>query len=243
MGQVISVVSGKGGTGKSTFSAGLSYAFAERGNRVLLVDMDIGLRCLDIILSVEDKVVFDIGDVVDGMCKLRDALTPHSYYNELYLLCSPINVAKKFDFKKLIEIIIREKENFDYIILDLPAGVGISVMMSKEVADLVCYITTPDAVSVRDTQRISEILVSAKSGIETKLIINRVSRKTMSVGRYDNIDQIMDMVGVQLIGVIREDPKIIGNINDRKKTEVVKVFDSIANRIVGENIDLIVNYI
>ncbi len=131
MGKVISVVSGKGGTGKSTFSAGLSLSFAREGHNVLLVDLDIGLRSLDIMLGVEHKVVFDIGDVLDKKCKIDDAIVKHKTYTGLRLLCSPSNISKSFHIPSVIELIERIKKDYDYIILDLPAGLGLSIMMSK----------------------------------------------------------------------------------------------------------------
>lgn len=244
MAKVISVVSGKGGTGKSTFSAGLSLSLAREGKNVLLIDLDIGLRSLDIMLGVEHKVVFDIGDILDNKCKVDAAIVKHKVYSCLKLLCSPVNISKPFHVPSVIELIERIKKDYDYIILDLPAGLGLSIMMSKALADLVCVITTPDIVTIRDSRKVCDV-ISESCKADFKVVINRVSKTTMKTSKIKDLDEIIDAVAAPLLGVLAEDEWIMntfGHNNDSKKASIQteKAFEAMAKRIEGKYIPLVI---
>lgn len=244
MAKIIAVVSGKGGTGKSTISAGLGLSLAKMQHSVLMVDLDIGLRSLDILLGLENKIIFDIGDVIEKKCKLQDAIAKHKVYSALRLLCAPINVSKSFTVSKVIELVDSLKNEYDYIILDLPAGLGLSVIVAEALADLVCIVTLPDIVTLRDSQKICDELIQNPDQ-ECKLIVNRVSKTALKTSGVADLDEVMDMVGAQLLGVIREDEWILSHLGLSETTkkisnETQRVFNAIAKRITGEYTPLIV---
>lgn len=247
MAKVISVVSGKGGTGKSTFSSGLSQAMAKKGHTVLLIDLDIGLRSLDLMLGMENKIVFDIGDILERKCKIEAALTKHKIYSGLRLLCAPNSIEKSFDVVKVIDLIQLQKKAYDYIILDLPAGLGLSVMMSKALADLICIVTTPDPVTVRDAQKVCDTLASC-CDIPFKIIINHINKTTMKTSGLTDLDQLLDTVGAPLLGVLKEDKWIMNpfGFNEhipKATSETQKVFEAIADRIEDKYVPLIIHTI
>ncbi|WMJ21861.1 P-loop NTPase [Paludicola sp. MB14-C6] len=244
MAKIISVVSGKGGTGKSTVSAGLGLSLAKMQYSVLMVDLDIGLRSLDILLGLENKIVFDIGDIIENKCKMSDAITKHKTYSALCLLCAPMSITKSFTVSKVIELIDSLKKEYDYIILDLPAGLGLSVIVAEALTDLLCIVTSPDVVTLRDSRKICDVL-SQNSDQECKVIINRVSKTALKTSDVKDLDEVMDMVGAPLLGVVREDQWIVSNLgltnNPKKATnEMQKTFHAIAKRITGEYVPLVV---
>lgn len=247
MGKIICAVSGKGGTGKSTFSCGVALALAKKGCNVLLVDMDLGLRSLDIMLGVENKVVFDIGDILDEKCKFENAIVKHRVYSCLKLLCSPINITKPFHIPSVIDLIQKHKREFDYIILDLPAGLGLSVIMAKSLADLVCVITTPDIVTVRDARKICDV-ISENCKTEYKVVINKVSKKALRTSNLTDLDQVLEDVAAPLLGVLSDDEWIInvfGHNGHQKKSSLQtdKAFEAIAKRIEGKYVPLVIKAI
>ncbi len=244
MGKLVSVVSGKGGTGKSTFSAGISISLAKSGKSVLLVDLDIGLRSLDIMLGLENNVVFDIGDILDDNCKIDDAMVSHQAYPSLKLLCSPLNITKSFVIPKIIELINSQKKKFDYIILDLPAGLGLSVIMAKALADLICVVTTPDAVTIRDTRKVCDV-IDSNCDKELKLVINRVSKTAIKLSGLSDLDEILDTVGAPLLGILKEDEWInnsfaIRKVSKSSATQTHLAFDAMAQRIGGKYVPLVI---
>lgn len=241
--KIIGIVSGKGGTGKSTISAAIGYSYAKSGSNVLLCDLDIGLRSLDILLGIENRVVYDLGDVLDKRIKWRDACAKHKSYSGLHLLSSPISVTKNFDVFKTIEIIKKAKKDYDYIILDLPAGLGLSVIMTKEICDAVCIVSTPDAVTIRDSRKICDE-IAFSSSVPMHLIINHVSKSSIITSGIENLDAIIDAVGVPLIAVIKEDEWIKSYFStDPIKScakETKLVFDALVKRLEGEYIPIII---
>jgi len=242
MAKIVSVVSGKGGTGKSTFSAGIALSFAKLSSTILVVDLDIGLRSLDLLLGLENRVVFDIGDILDGKCKVDSAIVKHKVFSSLKLLCSPQSISKTFVVSGIIDIIRQQENYYDYIILDLPAGLGLSVMVSAELADLVCVVTTPDNVTIRDTRKVCDV-ISANSDKEIRLVINNVSKISLKTSGLKDLDELMDLAGIPLIGVIKEDKWInkklgFGTEAVVPANEMQDVFMAISKRISGEYIPL-----
>lgn len=243
MAKIIAVVSGKGGTGKSTISAGLAKAIATMGKSVLAVDLDIGLRALDIMLELQDKVVFDIGDIIDGKCSPKEAVVAHPAKRKLHLLCSPVNVSKSFNIPRIVDLIKSLSESYDYIILDLPAGLGLSVIMSREVADVVAIIATPDMVTLRDTQKIGSI-IEANCSTPCRLVVNRVCKLSMQTSGIDDIDQMIDTIGAQLMAIVPEDEWI--NVPEDKKPQkrngppTDEVFAAMAERVNGQYVPLVI---
>ena len=247
MPKIISVISGKGGTGKSTISGGIAVSLAKTYKKVLLIDLDIGLRALDIMLGLENSVVFDIGDVFLGNCDIKTAMTTYTSHSSLKLLCSPSSIGTEFDINALIQLIKADKDNFDYIILDLPAGLGLSVILTKALADMSLIVTTTDTVTIRDSRKVCDV-ISKDCKVPLKLVINKVSKLSIKTGGITDLDEIMDTIGVPLIGVLKED-KWIGTFlsctaNEKKINAHTKnAFNAIAKRIEGEYVPLVVQSI
>lgn len=238
MAKIIAVVSGKGGTGKSTVSASLSLSLAALGCRVLAVDLDAGLRSLDLLLNLQDRVVFDLGDVLAGRCALADAAVPHGRYAGLKLLCAQADPSASLDTPETAELLRRAAEGFDYVILDLPAGLSLSVRLARELADLAALVTVPDRVTVRDTKRTADALLEGCRK-PCRLIINKVSRDTMIAGGLKDLDELLDEVGLQLFGVIPFDPFI--NAHGKGRAALTqRVFDAMAQRVTGRYVPILI---
>lgn len=242
MAKIISVVSGKGGTGKSTLSAALSKSLAARNRKVLAIDLDIGLRSLDILLSLENKIVFDYGDILDNKCTINAAIVQHDEIKTLFLLSSPNVVSKSFSIQGLISLVKSLSSSFDFILLDMPAGLGISVIMARELADLNLIVTVPDATTLRDTRKISDA-ISNNSSCPSRLVINRVSKNLLLSNGIDDLDEIIDNIGIPLLGVIPEDDFINSTSPNKKRAKqsimTANIFDAISERINGHYVPLI----
>ncbi len=245
MAKIIAVVSGKGGTGKSTVSASLALALAASGSSVLAADLDIGLRSMDILLELENKIVFDIGDVLEKKCAVEDAMAAHSRYDRLKLLCAPVSMTKSFYIPSVTALLRKASSSFDYMILDLPAGLGLSVILARELADLVAVVTVPDIITMRDTRKTVDVILS-NCKKPCRLIINKVCRETMTAGGVRDLDEVMDEVGIQLFGVVPWDPYINSRFTSLKGKEsrgalTERVFAAMAERVNGRYVPILVN--
>lgn len=237
MGKVLGITSGKGGVGKSTFSIGLAWAFCKLGQRVLLVDMDEGLRCLDLMLGVDKNVVFDLADVLMGK-EIEDAINSCEYINGLYLIPAPANVGMidAFLFVKFIEKVV---DMFDIVIFDFPAGINLALYASLPKEALFLTVAVPDQVSIRDAAAVSAEL--EKMSIKSRLIINRFIYKQCLKYDFKNIDNIIDTAALRLIGIVPESEELaMFSIKHklRRKGRALSAFCRIAKRINGENIPL-----
>lgn len=245
MAKVISIISGKGGTGKSTVAASLSLSLASLGFSVLTADLDFGLRSLDLLLGVEDRVVFDIGDVLEGRCELEKAFVTHGEISGLKLLCAPSDGYENFNDAALLALLRRAAKGYDYCILDLPAGLDFSVAVAREVSDLVAVVTVPDRIAMRDTRKTVDLLL-AEGQKPCRLIINKVGRESMAAGGLQDLDEMLDTIGIQLFGVVPWDPYV--NMlpptlakpeKGKRKVLTQKVFDAMAERITGQYIPIL----
>ena len=236
MGTIISVISGKGGTGKSTISASLSVAAAKQGKRSLLVDLDAGLCSLDLFFHMQDRIVFDLQDVCSGRCAPADAVFVHPDYPQLSLLCAPSVDPSDFHLADAAPLIKEYKKQFDFVILDHSAGLSAS-LASHLMADRTLVVVTPDLVSVRDAQRLSVLLPPEC----VSLLINKVSRDAMRTGGLSDLDEAIDMAGLPLIGAVPFDPFVgdyfTGGSRFQKQTEII--FSAIAARLAGRYVPLI----
>ncbi len=244
MAKFIAIASGKGGTGRSTISTEVSKSYAKLGKRVLVVDLNIGFRSLDLLLGLEDKVVFDLGDVCYGKCNWRDAVVQHFDIKNLYLLCSPSSMLdyKELDIYKMLEYIKVASMNYDIVVLDLPVGVGLSIISLNLLADFVVLVTLPNPISIRDTKKFKEILYPTNNPI--KLIINRVTKTNLLVNKIPNLDIIIDEIGVPLLGVLPENPyinEVLEYEDSVKKPNITDdIFDAIALRISGRYVPVVI---
>lgn len=206
MGTVIVITSGKGGTGKTTLSAGISSCLAAIGRRVLCVDMDIGLRNLDLSLGMSDRAVMDFSDVVEGRCSLERGAARHPVIQNLWLLTSPVRLpAERITKEQMCAFLTQARNLFDYIILDSPAGIGSGFQLAAAGADRAIVVTTSDPSALRDAQRTVAELGRHLSDIH--LVMNRVQPKVLK-RLHTTIDDAMDSAGLPLLGVVPEDPQV-----------------------------------
>ncbi len=228
--------SGKGGVGKSTLSTTFAKILSSQGEKVLMIDFDISLRTLDIMLSVGDTVLYDWYDVITERCDSEAALLKT---RGPYLLAAPIGDVhvNEDDIKKLVSLY---EKDFDFIILDCPAGVGDVLSLTLSAADTAFIISTSDSVCVRSAAVAAK--KAADKGVSTRLIINRFKKNTVTNGRALNIDDVIDATGVQLIGVVPDDMDLSlsmlnGELIDPALPSV-KAVRRIIKRMNGENIPL-----
>lgn len=215
MGQVISVVSGKGGTGKTSFCAGVAVALCALGEKVLLIDADCGLRSLDIVLGMSDSLLFSYADVIGGNCSLKDAAVKHSIVKNLRVLTAPasLEAETRFPREKISALLKRAKNHFTYVLIDCPAGFGEDIMDFALSSDRAVVVSTPDHTSLRGAQRVGAQLLSGGLS-NVKIIVNRVRAGMIDSGDAVNIDAAMDSAGLALLGVVPEDKDVIacGNL-------------------------------
>ncbi|WP_027963558.1 septum site-determining protein MinD [Halalkalibacillus halophilus] len=244
MGESIVITSGKGGVGKTTTTANVGTALALQDKKVCLIDTDIGLRNLDVILGLENRIIFDIVDVLEERCKVSAALVKDKRFDCLHLLpaaqSSDKNEVSPEGIKKLVDEL---KPNYDYILIDCPAGIEQGYRNAVAGADRAIVVTTPEKSSVRDADRIIGLL--EKEEIEAPhLIINRIRKHMMDSGDMLSVDDIVSTLSVELLGVIMDDEDVIkashhGNpVAFQPDTKASIGYRNIARRILGESVPL-----
>ncbi|QGQ47410.1 septum site-determining protein MinD [Metabacillus sediminilitoris] len=245
MGEAIVVTSGKGGVGKTTTSANLGTALAILGKRVCLVDTDIGLRNLDVVMGLENRIIYDLVDVVEGRCKIHQALVKDKRFEDLlYLLpaaqTSDKTAVKPEQMKKLIDEL---KQDYDYIVIDCPAGIEQGYKNAVAGADKALVVTTPEISAVRDADRIIGLL--EKEEIEPpKLIINRIRNHLVKNGDMLDVDEIVTHLSIDLIGIVADDDDVIKASNNGEPiamnpdNRAAIAYRNIARRILGESVPL-----
>nr|WP_309099778.1 septum site-determining protein MinD [Fredinandcohnia onubensis] len=245
MGEAIVITSGKGGVGKTTTSANVGTSLAVLGKRVCLIDTDIGLRNLDVVMGLENRIIYDLVDVVQGRCKLKQALVKDKRFDDhLYLLpaaqTSDKTAVEPSQMKNLVEEL---KQDFDYIIIDCPAGIEQGFQNAIAGADKAIVVTTPETSAVRDADRIIGLL--EKEDVEPpRLIVNRIRNHMMKSGEMLDIDEIVTHLSIDLIGIVADDDEVIKAsnsgepiaLNSSSKTAIS--YRNIARRILGESIPL-----
>ena len=245
MGEVIVVTSGKGGVGKTTTTANIGTGLASMGYKVALVDTDIGLRNLDVVLGLENRIVYDIVDVTSGNCRLRQALIKDKRLEGLHLLPAAQTKDKTaVNPEQMRDLCADLKKEFDYVIIDCPAGIEQGFRNAIAGADKAIVVTTPEVSSVRDADRIIGLLEAADLR-EPKLIVNRIRPKMVRQGDMMSIDDIIDILAIDLLGVIPEDEMIVITTN-RGEAVVLdqssrsgQAYRNIVRRIIGEDVPMI----
>mgnify|MGYP000615468689 CR=1 FL=1 len=205
MGTVIAITSGKGGTGKTSITSGVAASLAEMGRRVLCIDMDIGLRNLDISLGLNDRALMDFSDVALGRCPLARAAVEHPDLKGLSLLTSPMSLPASLTSEKIRTLLEEARTLYDYILIDSPAGLGVGFRLATREVDRAVVIATNDASSLRDAQRTVAELEHLK---QIHLVMNRIQTRLLRKLRT-TIDDAMDTAGLPLLGVVPEDPQVI----------------------------------
>lgn len=243
IGKVIAVVSGKGGTGKTSFTTLTGMALAQLGKKTLLLDCDIGLRNLDLYLGVSDRALMDFTDVIAGRTTLAQAVVRHPLYPNLYLLTAPVSFGVRLPSKREMQRLIGEiRRHFDFCLIDAAAGIGEAFALATCCADRAVVVTTNDPSSLRDAQRTVMELHRFPSGY-LHLVVNRVRRKLLQ-SLHTTIDDAIDAAGLPLLGVIPEDenvPAVLGRgLSQRLKyrSGALCACENIARRLCGERVRL-----
>lgn len=232
---VFAVTSGKGGVGKSTVSVGLAFAFAKKGKRVLLVDMDEGLRCLDLMLGIDKTAVFDLSDVLTGTA-VEDAVYASPLRENLFLIPAPSDVGM-IDAFELSKLASRLEKQYDIVIFDFPAGVDFTFYGCLPQGSVYITVAVPDPVSVRDAAAVSNKLDAM--GLEARLIINRFELGASRKYAQKNIDGIIDTAAIRLLGLVPESEELkLFSLTHKisRRSRALAAFDRIAARLSGENI-------
>ncbi|AFV03628.1 Septum site-determining protein MinD [Dehalobacter sp. UNSWDHB] len=244
MGETIVVTSGKGGVGKTTTTANLGTALAFAGFKVALVDTDIGLRNLDVVMGLENRIVYDIVDVTSGSCRIKQALIKDKRFNSLHLLPAAQTKDKTAVSPDEMEVLCEElREEFDYTLIDCPAGIEQGFYNAIAGADKAIVVTTPEVSAVRDADRIIGLLESSDLR-NPKLIINRIRPRMVKQGDMMDIEDIVDILAIDLLGVVPEDEKIIVSTNRGEPavmdgvSKAGEAYRRIAQRVRGEEVPL-----
>ena len=244
MGEVIVVTSGKGGVGKTTTTANLGSALALRGKTVVLIDTDIGLRNLDVVMGLENRIVYDIVDVVEEKCKLKQALIKDKRFKDLFLLPAAQTRDKSaVNEEQMKELTEKLKEEFDYIIIDCPAGIEQGFKNAIAGANRAIVVTTAEISAIRDADRIVGLLEASEIK-NPELVVNRLRPAMVRKGEMMDVEDIVDLLSIDLIGVVPDDEYIITQTNkgepvvSNHKAPSGKAYIEIARRILGENIEV-----
>jgi septum site-determining protein MinD len=253
-GRVIVITSGKGGVGKTTSTAALGAALAQGGDRVAVIDFDVGLRNLDLVLGAERRVVFDLINVIQGVAKLPQALLRDRRLENLYLL--PASQTRDKDAlteQGVADVIAELRKTFDWIICDSPAGIERGATLAMRHADAAIVVTNPEVSSVRDSDRIIGLLDSkterAERGdcVDKHLLITRYQAKRTARGDMLTIDDVLDILAIPLIGVIPESEEVrrasnVGSpvtLNSATSTPALAYFD-VVRRLKGETLPMVI---
>lgn len=240
--KVITITSGKGGVGKTTATANLGSFLSELGKKVILVDGDIGLRNLDLVLGLENRVVYTLIDILQGHCRLKQALVKDKRFKNLYLLPAAQNKDKDAVESEKFNNLIRDmKQMADFILIDSPAGIEKGFRNAIGPADEVLIVTVPEVSAIRDADRIVGLL-EAHGKYKYNLIINRIRPKMVSKGEMLGVEDIKEILSIPIIGIVPEDEDIIVSTNRgnpiifSKNSKAGNAFRNIARRMLGESV-------
>lgn len=242
MGEVIVITSGKGGVGKTTTAANIGTGLASLGKKVVLIDTDIGLRNLDVVLGLENRIVYDIVDVVQGNCRLKQAMIKDKRFEDLCLIPAAQTKDKTaVSPEQMKNLATQLKEEYDFVIIDCPAGIEQGFKNAIAGAEKAIVVTTPEIAAVRDADRIIGLLEASELR-EPKLIINRLRPSMVKKGDMMDIDDMIDILAIDLLGVVPEDEAIVISTNKGepavldKSSKAGEAYRNIARRVMGEHV-------
>ena len=243
--RVIVITSGKGGVGKTTTTANIGDALADKGHKVLLIDTDIGLRNLDVVMGLENRIVYDLIDVIEGRCRVSQALIKDKRCPNLVLLpAAQIRDKNDVNTDQMKELIFSLKESFDYILIDCPAGIEQGFKNAIAAADEAIVVTTPEVSATRDADRIIGLLEAA--GIKSpRIVVNRLRIDMVKEKNMLSVEDILDILAVKLLGVVPDDENVVISTNKgeplvyKGDSLAAKAFKNIASRIEGVEVPLL----
>src|SRR5574340_1698061 len=241
-GKVVTVTSGKGGVGKTTLTANLAAALAADGAKVVCIDADIGLRNLDVVMGLENRIVYDIVDVIEGRCKLRQSMIRDKHLPDLYLIPAAQTRDKTaMAPSDMVRICNELRPDHEYILIDSPAGIERGFRNAIAPADRVLVVTNPEVSAVRDADRVIGILEAEEKG-PAALIINRLNPALVKNHDMLSAEDVLDLLGIPLIGIVPEDQAVIVSSNhgtpvaQDPRSRAGQAFREIAKRIRGEEV-------
>jgi len=239
---ILTVTSGKGGVGKTTATANLSAALAMQGKRVVAIDADIGLRNLDVVMGLENRIVYDLVHVVEGACRLRQAMIKDKRLEGLFLIPAAQSRDKNaVSAQDMIDVCERLRPDFDFVLIDSPAGIEQGFKNAVAPADLVIIITTPEVSAVRDADRVIG-LVEAEGKAPPRLILNRLRPDMVQRGDMLDTSDVVDLLSIDLLGIVPNDDSIIVFTNRgvpavlENHSRAGQAFRNIAGRLLGQDI-------
>ncbi len=245
--RIITITSGKGGVGKTTVTANLATALAMRGRKVVAVDSDIGLRNLDVVMGLENRIVYDLVDVIEGRCRLRQAMIKDKRHQELYLIPAAQTRDKMaVSPSDMILVCDQLRDEVDFVLIDSPAGIERGFRNAIAPADQIIIVTNPEVSAVRDADRIIGMIEAEEKG-PAHLLVNRIKPNMVARGDMLSIDDILEILAIDLIGVIPEDEAILISTNRgapvalqaTNSTSASQAFRNVARRLEGEEVPLI----
>ena len=244
MGEAIVITSGKGGVGKTTTTANIGTALALSGKKVCLVDTDIGLRNLDVVMGLENRIIYDLVDVAEGRCRLNQALIKDKRFECLYMLPAAQTKDKSaVQPEQMKKIVFELKQDYDYVLIDCPAGIEQGFKNAIAGADKSIVVTTPETSAVRDADRIIGLL--EQEDIEApKLIVNRIRSNMVEKGEMLDVDEIVNVLAIELLGIVVDDESVIRASNKGEPialdpaSKASIAYRNIARRILGDSVPL-----
>lgn len=241
-GKIVTVTSGKGGVGKTTVTANLGAALAAGGEKVVCIDADIGLRNLDVVLGLENRIVYDLVDVVEGRCRLRQALIRDKRLPELFLIPAAQTRDKSaVSPSDMVRLCDELRQEHDWILIDSPAGIERGFRNAIAPADVVLVVTNPEVSAVRDADRIIGLVEAEEKG-PARLLINRIKAEMVKRGDMLSADDVLELLAVELIGMVPEDENVITSTNRGipialdGKNRAGQAFRNIARRLHGDEV-------
>lgn len=241
MSEVIVVTSGKGGVGKTTTSANVGTGLAEMGKSVVLIDADIGLRNLDVVMGLENRIVYNLVDVIEGTCRLKQALIKDKRHSGLFLMPAAQTRDKNcITPGQMVKLIDNLKNQFDYIILDCPAGIEQGFQNAIAGADHAIVVTTPEVSAIRDADRIIGLL-EANEIKKIDLLVNRLRHDLIRRGEMMTVDDVLDILGIPLIGIVPDDENVVIATNQGeplvgKNSLAGQAFYNVCQRLEGKDV-------
>jgi septum site-determining protein MinD len=238
-GRRIVVTSGKGGVGKTTTTVNVGAALAKRGHKVVLVDADIGLRNLDLVLGVEKRIVFDIVEVIEGRCQLRQALIRDKRFESLWMLPAAQTREKEAITEDQFKgVIVELAQTNDFVLIDCPAGIEHGFRSAVAGASEAIVVTTPEVSAIRDADRVVNKLKAAD--LPTRLVVNRVRPEMVRSGDMMSVDDVCEILGTELLGIVPDDEEVIDTTNRGEPIvldatqRLAGIYDKIGRRLAGE---------